>query len=63
MDDNYNFSVGCIVRKENKVLLVRHTYGGANGKLLIPGGFCHENELPEEAAVREFLKKHILQQR
>ena len=53
MDDNYNFSVGCIVRKENKVLLVRHTYGGANGKLLIPGGFCHENELPEEAAVRE----------
>ena len=31
----------------------RHTYGGANGKLLIPGGFCHENELPEEAAVRE----------
>ncbi len=60
MDDNYNFSVGCIVRKENKVLLVRHTYGGANGKLLIPGGFCHENELPEEAAVREFFEEtHI----
>lgn len=60
MDDNYNFSVGCIVRKENKVLLVRHTYGGANGKLLIPGGFCHENELPEEAAVREvFEETHI----
>lgn len=60
MNDNYNFSVGCIVRKENKVLLVRHTYGGANGKLLIPGGFCHENELPEEAAVREvFEETHI----
>ncbi len=57
MNDNYNFSVGCIVRKENQVLLVRHTYGGARGKLLIPGGFCHENELPEEAAVREVLEE------
>ena len=55
MNDNYNFSVGCIVRKEDQVLLVRHTYGGANGKLLIPGGFCRENELPEDAAVREVL--------
>ncbi len=55
--DNYNFSVGCIVRKENKVLLVRHTYGGAAGKLLIPGGFCQEGELPEEAAVREVLEE------
>ena len=35
MIDNYNFSVGCIVRKENQVLLVRHTYGGAKGKLLV----------------------------
>lgn len=60
IDDNYNFSVGCIVRKGNQVLLVRHTYGGANGKLLIPGGFCHENELPEETAVREvFEETHI----
>ncbi|MDE5588363.1 MAG: NUDIX hydrolase [Acetatifactor sp.] len=57
MGDNYNFSVGCIVRKENQVLLVRHTYGGANGKLLIPGGFCCENELPEEAAVREVFEE------
>lgn len=57
MNDNYCFSVGCIVRKENQVLLVRHTYGGAKGKLLIPGGFCHENELPEEAAVREVLEE------
>lgn len=53
MNDNYCFSVGCIVRRKKQVLLVRHTYGGAKGKLLIPGGFCHENELPEEAAVRE----------
>lgn len=57
MGDNYHFSVGCIVRKENQVLLVRHTYGGAKGKLLIPGGFCQENELPEEAAVREVFEE------
>lgn len=57
MSDNYNFSVGCIVRKKEQVLLVRHTYGGANGKLLIPGGFCQINELPEEAAVREVFEE------
>lgn len=57
MNDNYCLSVGCIVRKNNQVLLVRHTYGGAKGKLLIPGGFCHENELPEEAAVREVFEE------
>lgn len=57
MNDNYSFSVGCMVRKKNQVLLVRHTYGNAKGKLLIPGGFCHENELPEEAAVREVLEE------
>ena len=57
MIDNYNFSVGCIVRKEDEVLLVRHTYGRAKGKLLIPGGFCHKNELPEEAAVREVFEE------
>ncbi len=57
MSDIYNFSTGCIVTKGNEVLLVRHTYGGARGKLLIPGGFCKENELPEEAAVREVLEE------
>ena len=57
MNDNNCFSVGCIVRRKNQVLLVRHTYGSAMGKLLIPGGFCHENELPEEAAVREVFEE------
>lgn len=57
MNDNYSFSVGCIVKKGSEVLLVRHTYGGAKGKLLIPGGFCHQNELPEEAAVREVFEE------
>lgn len=57
MGDNYSLSVGCIVRKEDEVLLVRHTYGGAKGKLLIPGGYCNMNELPEEAACREVLEE------
>lgn len=57
MGDNYNFSVGCIVRKNDQILLVRHSYGSANGKLLIPGGFCRENELPEETAVREVFEE------
>ena len=52
MNDNYSFSVGCMVRKKNQVLLVRHTYGNAKGKLLIPGGFCHENELGKIAGRR-----------
>ena len=34
MNDNYCFSVGCIVRRKKQVLLVRHTYGGAKGKLV-----------------------------
>lgn len=53
MEDNYSLSVGCIVRKQDQVLLVRHTYGGAKDKLLIPGGFLQYGELPEEAACRE----------
>lgn len=51
--DNYSLSVGVIVIKDEKVLLVKHNYGSANGKYLNPGGYLKENELPEEAAVRE----------
>lgn len=57
MGDNYSLSVGCIVRKEDEILLVRHTYGGAKGKLLIPGGYCNMGELPQEAACREVLEE------
>ena len=55
MDDNYNFSVGCIVRKENKVLLVRHTYGGANGKLLIPENFVMKTSYRRRQLCGRFL--------
>lgn len=56
-NDNYFASVGVIVKRENKVLLVRHTYGSANGKLLNPGGFLKNGEMPFDAAVREVLEE------
>lgn len=61
MSDNYSLAVRCIVRKGDEVLLVRHTYGGAAGQLLIPGGHCNVDELPEEAAQREVLEEtHVV---
>ncbi|MBQ7926942.1 MAG: NUDIX hydrolase [Lachnospiraceae bacterium] len=61
MKDNYSLAVGCIVRRGDKVLLVRHTYGGAAGQLLIPGGYCNEGELPEETAPREVREEtHVI---
>lgn len=50
---NWNFAASGLVIRDGKVLLVRHTYGSAKGKLLIPGGYCHVGELPEAAAIRE----------
>ena len=55
--DNYSLSVGVIVIKDSKVLLVKHNYGSANGKYLNPGGFLKDGELPEEAAVREVFEE------
>lgn len=57
MEDNYFAGVGAIVLKEDKVLLVRHTYGSAAGKLLNPGGFIHKGELPYEAIQRKVLEE------
>lgn len=55
--DNYSLSVGVIVIKDNKVLLVKHNYGSANGKYLNPGGYLKDGELPEEAATREVFEE------
>lgn len=57
MNDLNNLSVGCVVIRDNRILLVRHTYGNAKKKLLIPGGFLKENELPNEAAERELMEE------
>lgn len=57
MVDNYFASVGAIVLKDDKILLVRHTYGSAKGKLLNPGGYICEGEMPYDAIKREVLEE------
>lgn len=52
-----HFAVSGVVFIEDKVLLVRHTYGMAINKLLIPGGHVKEKELPTDAIVREILEE------
>lgn len=55
--NNRCFTVCGIVEIDGKVLLVRHTYGTAKDRILLPGGFVQENELPTAAAERELLEE------
>lgn len=55
--NNKYYTVCGIVEIEGKVLLVRHTYGNAKDRILLPGGFVQENELPTAAAEREILEE------
>lgn len=54
---NWGQSVAGIVIRENKVLLVRHTYGAGKGNLIIPGGYVNNNETPQNAVKREILEE------
>ena len=54
---NLKQSVAGIVIKEDKFLLVRHTYGAGKGKLIIPGGFVNRGETPQEAITREIFEE------
>ena len=42
----------CLVTRENKILMVKHRFGGEEWWCL-PGGAIEKDETPEEAAVRE----------
>ncbi len=55
--NNPHFTVCGIVEINGKVLLVRHTYGIAKGRVLLPGGFVMEGELPTVAAERELAEE------
>lgn len=55
--NNPYYTVCGIVEIDGKVLLVRHTYGSAKDRILLPGGFVHENELPTDAIVREIAEE------
>ena len=50
-------SASGIVTRASEVLLVRHTYGPAKGKLLIPGGIVESGEMPEQTIQREVFEE------
>lgn len=51
------FTVCGIIEIEGKILLVRHTYGTAKDRILVPGGYVEENELPNVAIEREIFEE------
>lgn len=56
-NNNRHFTVCGIVEIENKILLVRHTYGTAKDRILLPGGYVKEGEIPTISAEREILEE------
>jgi 8-oxo-dGTP diphosphatase len=44
---------GGLIVKDNKILLVKITYGSNKDYWMIPGGFVEDGETFEEAAIRE----------
>ena len=55
--NNKYYTVCGIVEINGKILLVRHTYGSAKDRILLPGGYVQEGELPTRAAEREILEE------
>lgn len=55
--NNKFYTVCGITEIDGKILLVRHTYGTAKDRILLPGGYSAENELPTAAAEREILEE------
>ncbi len=55
--NNKYYTVCGITEINGKILLVRHTYGTAKDRILLPGGFVCEGELPDRAAERELLEE------
>ena len=55
--NNKYYTVCGIVEINGKILLVRHTYGSAKDRILLPGGYVQEGELPTKAAEREIFEE------
>ena len=55
--NNRHFTVCGIVEIDGKILLVRHTYGTAKDRILLPGGYMKDNELPTIAIEREIFEE------
>lgn len=54
---NRFYAVCGIVDVGGKILFVRHTYGPAKERILIPGGYVKEGELPTDAVKREIFEE------
>lgn len=54
---NRHFAVCGAVFIGNRVMLVRHTYGTAKDRILLPGGYVKENELATDAVIREIFEE------
>ena len=54
---NRFYAVCGILDIDGKILFVRHTYGPAKERILIPGGYVKEGELPTSAVKREFFEE------
>ena len=52
-----HFAVCGILEIDGKILFVRHTYGTAKGRILLPGGYVKEKELPTKAVERKFFEE------
>lgn len=57
MTSNRFYAVCGILEIDGKILFVRHTYGAAKDRILIPGGYVKEGEFPSEAVKREFFEE------
>ena len=55
--NNKFYTVCGITEINGKILLVRHNYGAAKDRILLPGGYVVENELPTAAAEREIFEE------
>ncbi len=55
--NNKSFAVCGIVEIGGKILLVRHTYGTAKDRILLPGGYVKEKEIPTTAIEREIFEE------
>ena len=54
---NYSVSVGALVIKEEKMLLVRRKHNPGKGKWTNPGGYIEQTELIEQSVIREVLEE------
>lgn len=61
--NNKYYTVCGIVEINGKIMLVRHTYGTAKGRILLPGGYVKESELPTLAAEREIFEETSVKSR